>query len=208
VASVGEDVNAGVGSLRGSPAPAEIDDALVGDVARGSADAFAVLVDRHSPALFRVAWRMLGSSADAEDAVQETFTKLWSQAAGWKPGGLGAGPWLHRVCVNHCLDRLRRRKHVADCEPPERADPATGAEYGLVAEQTRVLARQAIMRLPERQRAAIILTYYEELPNAAVAEILGLNVKALESLLVRARQALRAMLADADVDIGALEGSA
>ena len=201
-------MNAEVRTLSGEPAPAELDDALVGEVACGGANAFAVLVDRHSPALFRVAWRMLGSTAEAEDAVQETFTKLWSQASGWKAGGLGAGPWLHRVCVNHCLDRLRRRRHVTDCEPPERADPAAIADAGLVAEETRALARQAIMRLPERQRAAIILTYYEELPNAAVADILDLNVKALESLLVRARQALRAMLADADVEVRTLEGSA
>lgn len=201
-------MNAGHGILRGEPLPAHADDDLVAGMARGSPEALGVLVDRHTQALFRVAWRMLGNSADAEDAVQETFAKLWSQAAHWKPSGLGAGSWLRRVCVNHCLDRLRRRKHVADVEIPERADPSVGVEQGIAAEQTRQIARDAIMRLPERQRLAIILTYYEELPNAAVAEILDLNIKALESLLVRARQALRAAIAGSDIDIGALEGSA
>jgi RNA polymerase sigma-70 factor (ECF subfamily) len=199
-------VNLAPGPLVGAPA-AVLDDALVAEIARGSADAFAVLVDRHTPALFRVAWRMLGNAADAEDAVQETMTRLWTRASEWKSGGLGARPWLHRVCINHCLDRLRRRRHIADAEVPEQVDPAMGAEAAMLSDETRAQTRAAIMQLPERQRAAIILTYYEELPNAVVAEILELNIKALESLLFRARQALRQMLAGAETSIGAMERS-
>src|SRR5690606_18087537 len=83
--------------------------ALLGRIAAGDGPACAVLVDRHLGRVVALAWRMLGSRADAEDVAQEVFLRAWQRAASWRPeGGARFSTWLHRVAVNLCLDRLRR----------------------------------------------------------------------------------------------------
>jgi RNA polymerase sigma-70 factor (ECF subfamily) len=95
------------------------------------------------------------------------------------------------VVVNLCLDR-RRRKPFAPIEaagdPP---DPSVGAELRLVQDERSRIVSAELQALPDRQRVALVLSYYEELSNVAAAEVLGISVSALESLLVRARRALR-----------------
>jgi RNA polymerase sigma factor (sigma-70 family) len=81
-------------------------------------------------------------------------------------------------------------------EPPEQADPAPGAEAGLMAAATADRVRAAIDALPERQRTALILCHYQELSNIDAAELLGVSVEAVESLLSRGRRTLRGALAD------------
>lgn len=166
------------------------DGALMQRVAAGDSDALAVIASRHTPMLYAIAWRMLSDGAEAEDVVQEAIVKLWVGAKGWTPVGGGLGGWLRRVATNLCIDRQRKRAFVADCEVPDRADDSPAAD-ALIDEQRRAdgIAR-AMRELPDRQRAAIVLTYHEGVSNAEAAAILGLGVKALESLLVRARQSL------------------
>src|SRR6185437_16438302 len=91
----------------------EEDGALMARVAAGDAAAFRALVERHGAMVHALAWRMLGP-ADAEDVVQESFTRLWVNAKGWAPSGGGLGGWLRRVATNLCLDRLRRPRTVSD----------------------------------------------------------------------------------------------
>src|SRR5688500_7140911 len=164
-------------------------------VAAGDADAFTRLVTRHTPMVHAIACRMLGDAAEAEDVVQETFVKLWVNARGWTPSGGGLGGWLRRISTNACLDRLRRPRFVSGEALPERADDAPHADTIIDGERRSAAVAASIQALPDRQRAAIILTYYEGASNAEAASILGIGVKALESLLVRARQALTQSLA-------------
>ena len=164
-------------------------------IAAGDSEAFKRLVERHTPMVHAIACRMLGDAAEAEDVVQETFVKLWVNASGWTPVGGGLGGWLRRISTNACLDRLRRPRFVSDEGLPERADDALPADRAIDAEQRRAAVAASIQALPDRQRAAIVLTYYEGVSNAEAASILGIGVKALESLLVRARQALTQSLA-------------
>lgn len=166
------------------------DRAMMTRVAAGDSEAFKRLVERHTPMVHAIACRMLGDAAEAEDVVQETFVKLWVNAKGWTPVGGGLGGWLRRISTNACLDRLRRPRFVSDEGLPERADDALPADRAIDAEQRRAAVAASIQALPDRQRAAIVLTYYEGVSNAEAASILGIGVKALESLLVRARQAL------------------
>jgi len=187
-------------------ATADADDGtLMQRVAAGDAQALAAIADRHTPMLFAVAWRMLGDAAEAEDVVQEAMTKAWVKAASWTPVGGGLGGWLRRIATNLCIDRQRKRAFVSDAEIPERADESPAADV-LIDEARRQAAVAAAMQaLPDRQRAAIVLTYYEGVSNAEAAAVLGIGVKALESLLVRARQGLSRSL----VQMGMLqEGSA
>lgn len=178
-----------------TPAAGVDDRALMARVAGGDGGAFRQLTARHAAMIYALAWRMLGDGAEAEDVVQETFTKLWVGAKSWAPLGGGLGAWLRRIATNACLDRLRRQRHLSDEAVPERADEAPGADAQFDAERRRQAVAAAILALPERQRAAIVLTYYEGVPNAEAATILDLGVKAFESLLVRARQALARALA-------------
>jgi RNA polymerase sigma-70 factor (ECF subfamily) len=171
------------------------DGALMRRVSAGDSGAFRLLVERHTPMVHALAWRMLGDGAEAEDVVQEAFVRLWVNAKRWTPAGGGLGGWLRRVGTNLCLDRLRKRRLVFDGELPEPADDSPPVDAQIDDERRRAAVAASILALPDRQRAAIVLTYYEGVPNAEAASILGIGVKALESLLVRARQTLVRSLA-------------
>ena len=122
--------------------------------------------------------------------------RLWRDAAGWQPGGAGVAAWLTRVATNLCLDRLRRRARTSSEQVPEHADEAPLADVLIEAEQDRGRVIAAMRSLPEHQRAAVVLTYYEELSNADAASIMEMNIKAFESLLLRAHRALRQVLVE------------
>lgn len=166
-------------------------DELLARIARGDRGAFAALSQRHVDRAFRVALRLLGSRADAEDVVQEAFIRTWTRAAEWRPGAARFSTWLHRVVVNLCLDLKRRPGHATlDPElPVADARPNAEAEV-LTTERDREVAA-AVAALPDRQRAAISLVYDGGLGNADAADALGISVGALEQLLVRARRTLR-----------------
>jgi RNA polymerase sigma-70 factor (ECF subfamily) len=171
------------------------DTELVARAGRGDRAAAAMLVTRHSARLFALARRMLASEAEAEDVVQDTFLKLWTHAARWQPGAAKIETWLYRVALNACYDRLRKKRPVPLDEALELPDAAPGPDAGLDAPALAAAVAAALADLPERQRAAILLCHYEEHGNIAAAEILGLSVEALESLLARGRRNLRARLA-------------
>ena len=172
----------------------EDDDALMARVVLRDSVAFRTLIDAYAARPHRIAYRMLGDATEAEDITQEAFLRLWNQATKWQPGGAGASAWLGRVATNLCLDRLRRRKFTTDDAVPERADDTPGADEQMDEDQLRARTVVAVQALPDRQRAAIILTYYEDYSNMAAAGALDMNIKAFESLLLRARTALRAAL--------------
>jgi RNA polymerase sigma-70 factor (ECF subfamily) len=169
------------------------DEVLMARVARGDEPAYRVLTRRHLPAMLGLARRILGNAADAEDVAQEAMLRVWTHAPRWQP--LAAfRTWLTRVVVNLCLDRKRRRPWVAIDPAGEIVDPTPGVtEQAEQNERQRLLAA-AIAELPGRQRSAIVLTYSEGMSNTQVAEILDTSVSAVETLLMRGKQNLRARL--------------
>jgi RNA polymerase sigma factor (sigma-70 family) len=169
----------------------ESDDALMARVAARDTAALKLLADRHAQLPWRIAYRMLADSAEAEDVAQDALLRLWQYAERWQAGGPGVAAWLTRVATNACLDRLRRRRFTSDEAVPERADESALADEAIEEDQVRNAVAECIEALPDRQRAAIVLTYYEERQNKMAAEILAMQVKAFESLLLRARSALR-----------------
>lgn len=170
------------------------DDALMARLVARDAAAFRVVVGRHAIAIRRIGYRMLGDTAEAEDVAQEALARLWEHAARWNPGGPGIGAWLHRVAVNACLDRLRKRRFVSDGEVPDRIDEAPLADTLIERGQQRAVVVACVSALADRQRAAIVLTYYEGMPNIMAADALDMNIKAFESLLHRARRSLHELL--------------
>ena len=176
------------------------DAAWAARLAARDAAALREMIARHGGGLHRVAYRMTGDTHEAEDIVQEAMLRLWDQAptiAARHPlgsqaaGTLRLGGWLQRVVVNLAIDRLRRARRISPVEVPDNADDAPLADVLIEAGERDAQARALVLALPDRQRAAIVLTYYEELPNAEAAAAMDMNIKAFESLLHRARAALR-----------------
>lgn len=184
----------------GGDDPVRSDAALLAGAANGDARACRALVDAHLGRIKAFAWRLLGDAGEAEDVAQEAFVRLWRQAPNWRAEAR-VGTWLHRVAHNLCIDRLRRRQPVADDDPPDIADPSGGPASDRQRVQVARVIEAALAGLPERQRAAIALVHYQELGNIEAANILGVSVEALESLLSRGRRSLRERLRNKKNDL-------
>jgi len=172
----------------------ESDDDLVARVARADHDACRQLVERHLRRVVVFSTRVLGSPHEAEDVAQDVFTRVWTHAGSWNPGGARFTTWLFRVALNLCRDRLGRRREVPLDDAIDPPDPGpTPAERFEEADVRRLVTR-AVDTLPERQRTALALCHYQGLSNVEAAEVMDLSVEALESLLARARRTLRERL--------------
>jgi RNA polymerase sigma-70 factor (ECF subfamily) len=168
----------------------------------GDARAAEVLVRRHLPKMVALGRRMLSDAAEAEDVAQEVFLRVWREAPRWRPGAAKFETWMHRVALNLCYDRLRRRREIPDAEAGATvADSRPLASEEWLAQQRTAKVHAALAALPERQRAAIVLVHFDDMSNIAAAEILEVSVEALESLLARGRRALKAALADVAQDL-------
>ena len=175
---------------------ADPDEDLVRRVGQGDPAAIQALVARKLPRMLALAHRMLSDAAEAEDVAQEAMLRAWKQAPRWTPGKAKFDTWLHRVALNLCYDRMRRRREVLMEVTPDRPDPGPAPDRGLLAAELGARVDGALKALPERQREAIVLCHYQELGNIEAAGLMGVSVEALESLLGRGRRALRAALAD------------
>jgi RNA polymerase sigma-70 factor, ECF subfamily len=173
---------------------AEDESALVARVAAGEAQAFRTLVDRHLPMVLGIARRMLRDDAEAEDVAQDALLRLWRNAAGLELGEGGVRPWLRRVAANLCIDRVRAQRNTTLSDAvPEEAEPASQMTQ-LVERDLGRRVDAALKALPERQRLALTLFHYEGMSQIEVGNVMGISDEAVESLLARARRALKASL--------------
>jgi len=180
-------------------------------VAEGDRQAFAMLVELHLHPIEAFATRMLADSAEAQDVAQEVMLRLWQRAAEFDPRRARLSTWLHQIAHNLCIDRLRKVRRLSSWDETQNtrledahqttqlaAHHASSGDAApmasSLADEQSVLISRALSQLPERQRSALLLTYYQALTNREVADIMGISVRALESLLVRARTALKQAL--------------
>ncbi|HWL82931.1 MAG TPA: sigma-70 family RNA polymerase sigma factor [Roseomonas sp.] len=170
------------------------DATLLGWAAAGDRRAFDALAARHLPLLYRVALRVTGQPAEAEEVAQEAMLRLWQNAAKFDPARAQLGTWLYRITANLAIDRARRTRFQPLAEAAEAPDPAPGPEAALDARQRRALLAAALEELPPRQRAALALSYDQGLSGAEAAAALSVSTRALEGLLRRARRFLAARL--------------
>jgi RNA polymerase sigma-70 factor (ECF subfamily) len=172
---------------------------LMARTATGDQRAFRSLAERHASRALSLARRILGNEALAEDIVQDALLRVWINAPRWRPEA-AFRTWLFRIVVNLCLNARRRAPHLPLEAAGAARDPAPAPDAQLETRERDTRLAGAIAALPERQRAAIVLAYQEGLDNAAVAAVLDTSVSAVETLLVRAKRALRAAF-DSDQEV-------
>ncbi len=187
---------AGLPGGGGLAALAELDDrALLARHAGGDADAFGVLVTRHRDRLWAVAMRTLGDPEEAADALQEALISAFRAAAGFR-GDAAVTTWLHRIVVNACLDRIRRRKARPSVPLPEEewrqpADPRDRVGQS----ETALLVRAALAQIPPDQRDALILVDLHGYSVDEAAALLACAPGTVKSRCHRGRARLAPLLA-------------
>lgn len=177
----------------GGDATASADAACLAHAAEGDETAFAQLVDRHYDFVFRVAARILHERADAEDVTQEAFLRLWRDPGAINNPAVLRG-WLARVARNLSIDRIRRIKPGGSDALETLQDTGAAPDGALRTGEAAEQVSAAMYELPERQRIALHLTYFEGLGNQQTAQVMQVSVEAVESLLSRARRSLRKIL--------------
>jgi RNA polymerase sigma-70 factor, ECF subfamily len=160
--------------------------------ADGDPHAFAELVRRHRDRLWAVAVRTIGDREEAADAVQDALLSAHRNAARFR-GDSAVTTWLHRIVVNACLDRIRRRQahptvplpdgNRSDDDRPSRREPAAPIQD----HDTALVVRDALAALPPEQRAALVLVDVQGYPVAEAAEILGVAEGTIKSRCARGR---------------------
>ena len=173
--------------------PEKDDEELLELIRDGSHEAFGVLVQRHTERFYRLAYRYLQNKETAEDIVQDAFVKLWEDPARWQAERKNKfTTWFYRIVVNLCLDWQKRKKplELGDQEISI-ADQRDTPDLAMLNNEKQKLLEKEIAALPERQRTALNLCFDEELSNQEAAEVMGLKLKALQSLVMRAKTTLR-----------------
>ena len=183
---------------------------LVALVTQGDSRAFAELARRHLPAIETYATRILADQTAAQDIAQETLLVLWQRSSEFKPEKARLTTWLHRVAYNRCIDLLRRQKRETPMPSADIYDRQENSAQGsgvndvhdppdIISVTSELDANPSAMgvalrRLPESQRTALVLTYYQNLSNREVASVMNSSTRAVESLLCRARGNLKKQL--------------
>lgn len=168
------------------------DHELLAGIRDGSHDAFGVLVRRHTERFYRLAYRYLQNKEAAEDIVQDAFLKLWEDPARWQPErNVKFTTWFYRIVVNLCLDWQKKKRPLELDEEAELADDREALEEAAIRAQEQKRLEKEIAALPERQRMALNLCFDEGLSNQEAADVMGLSLKALQSLIMRAKTTLK-----------------
>jgi RNA polymerase sigma-70 factor (ECF subfamily) len=200
------------GELSPTQSPQDTNEtALLAGLRTGDQAAYEQLVRTYSGRLLAVTRRLLRSEEEAKDALQDAFLSAFRALHTFEEGSL-LSTWLHRIAVNAALMKLRTRRRkpedsIEDLLPKYREDghredghlgnptkPWKAPDVLLERQETRVLVRGCIDRLPERYRTVLLLRDIEELDTEEVAHLIGISPNAVKIRLHRARQALRTLL--------------
>lgn len=192
--------------VAGTPG-AGADAALAAACQGGSLPAFERLYHTHGAKMKSIAYNLLGNATDAEDAVQETFLKVYRSIGGFK-GQSSLATWVTRILINNCYDLRRkrsRRQEVQELENEEGQPLAEPAARG--DERLRVVLRSCIAQLRERERTVFTLFEVEGFSHAEIAGMLDISEASSKNTLFLAKRELRRMLLDAR-GVGTSEGKA
>ncbi|WP_034388584.1 sigma-70 family RNA polymerase sigma factor [Hellea balneolensis] len=167
---------------------------LIFGLKSGDEKALSGLMDRHMVSIHKMAYYMLGDQMAAEDVTQTVFLKTWENAGNWDAGRAKLLTWMRRVTRNACLDILKKKKPIYTDSVPELEDTSNSPFESLSESQQSERVEAALSKLTENQRMALTLSYYQSVPQREGAQIMDISESAYESLLVRARKALKVIL--------------
>jgi RNA polymerase sigma-70 factor, ECF subfamily len=160
---------------------------------RGDRGAFDRLVERHQRDVYRLCFRYVNNHEDAADLAQDSFVKAY-KAIGRFRGDSAFSTWLYRIAVNTCLNFRAARKMAQEELSESLADPGKPVVQRMQERELSQQVREAVTRLPEKQRATLILKIYHDLTHEEVAGILGSSVGTVKANLFHAVGNLRKML--------------
>ncbi len=152
---------------------------------RGEREAFDRLVERYQREIYRLCYRYVNNHHDANDMAQEVFLRAYRAISSFR-GDSAFATWLYRIAVNSCLNFRSARKAETEQLSESLADAGAGVEDDLAQRERSRLVRDAVKRLPERQRTTLILKVYHDLTHEEVARILGSSVGTVKASLFHA----------------------
>lgn len=168
---------------------------LIARAAGGDGAAFELLYERHGNAVYRYAWLLSRSVADAEDITQESFLALIRKPKAFDPARAQLRTWLIAVARRQYLLRCRHSARETGAEDLDREQGAVGFDEELIRLERAEAVRQAVGSLPQMQREVLYLFEFEELSLAEIAGVLNIEVNAVKARMYRARERLKLLLA-------------
>ena len=179
-----------------APLPDAADDRTLVEACRsGSREAFDIIVERHQRQVYQLCYRFAGNHEDASDLAQDVFIRAYRGLHSFK-GQSAFSTWLYRIAVNVCLNRVGARSQTwATLDAAEQADTREErADARILRGERAAEVRAAIARLPKKQRAALILRVYHDLPHDQIAAIVGSSVGAVKANFFHALANLKKLL--------------
>ena len=171
---------------------------LARNAAGGDRGAFSALVERHYDFIFRLAWRMTGNRADAEDVAQDVCARLGRAIRSYR-GGSAFTTWLYAIVVNAVRDAGRRSARDAARAQAWAVHALTGGETAPEPEDPAEALWRAVRALPPKQREAVTLVYGEELSHAEAADLMGCSEPTVSWHIHEAKKRLKTIMSAGEV---------
>ncbi|MCK5384744.1 MAG: sigma-70 family RNA polymerase sigma factor [Alphaproteobacteria bacterium] len=173
------------------------DEVLLTLIKEDNQTAYRILVDRYLGKLWRLGVNVLGNESEAEEVVQESLLTVWKNRKNWEDGSAKFSTWVYRITLNRCIDLKRRRRPTTDTQNIEQviaceANPA--ADSSMIRNEQNEKLLGMMDSLPENQKNALILFYYEELSIKEISDRLSTTEQGVRSLLKRGRKNLRELI--------------
>lgn len=164
----------------------------------GHREAFTVIVERHRTAVYRICFRFMANHEDASDLSQDVFLRAFRGLHRFR-GESSFTTWLHRISVNVCLSRVGSKRPTSEpIDPARHVDGHDSPAEGLLRAERAARVREAVARLPNKQRAALVLRVYQDMSHQQVAETLGVTIGAAKANVFHALKNLKRLLSEAE----------
>lgn len=175
------------------------DDVLLALIKEDSQAAYRILVDRYLGKLWRLGVNVLGNEAEAEEVVQESLLTVWKNRHKWEEGSAKFSTWVYRITLNRCIDLKRRRRPTTDTQAIEQVLPCEAnpaADHSMIQDEQNKKLLGIMESLPENQKNALILYYYEEIGIKEISDRLSTTEQGARSLLKRGKKNLRELIGE------------